>query len=85
MNLIQELFGLIEAEQLVENPAADAKFEKFKAAITEKEEEIIQLLESMIEKVKAGEFEEVIKDSRDLASLTHKAKDLADKLPDIQK
>jgi DNA replication initiation complex subunit (GINS family) len=85
MNLIQELFSLIEAEQLVENPAADAKFEKFKAAITEKEEELIQLLEAMIEKVKAGDFEEVIKDSRDFASLAHKAKDLADKMPDMPK
>jgi DNA-binding GntR family transcriptional regulator len=51
----------------------------------EREEELIQLLEAMIEKVKAGDFDEVIKDSRDFAALAHKAKDLADKLPDMGK
>ena len=70
--------------KLVENPAADARFEVLKASLTEHEEEMLKLLEDLMEKVKEGKFDEVIHDSRDLVNLAHKANDILDKLPKIK-
>ena len=85
MNLLTDLLTLLEKEDvLLENPKAEAKYEKFKQALLDKEEELLQLLADMGEKVKAGEFDEAIHAARDFVSLANKANDLADKFPEVK-
>ena len=85
MNLLTDLLTLLEKEDvLLENPKAEAKYEKFKQALLDKEEELLQLLADMGEKVKAGEFDEAIHTARDFVSLANKANDLADKFPEVK-
>ena len=85
MNLLSELLTLLEkSDVLLENPKAEAKYEKFKQVLLDKEEELLQLLANMGEKIKEGEFDEAIHLSRDFVSLANKASDLANKLPDLK-
>ena len=84
MDFLKDLLETSAKKQLVENPAAEARFEELKQALTEREEEILQLLEAMQDKVREGKFDEVIHDSRDLVSLANKANDLLNKLPKVK-
>lgn len=89
MTLLTDLLTLLDeskaqSDVLLENPKVEAKYEKLKQALLDKEEELLQILADMGEKVKAGEFDEAIHLARDFVSLANKANDLNDKLPEIK-
>ena len=84
MDFLKDLLETSEKKKLLENPAAEARFEELKQALTEREEELLKLLEEMMEKVREGKFDEVVHDSRDLVSLANKANDLLNKLPKVK-
>ena len=69
--------------QLTENAKTDERYEKLKAALETKEQELFALLDKMRDAVESGEFDLAVHDARDFVSAATKTNDLANKLADV--
>ena len=76
-------FSEFVGKPLQENAKTDTRYEKLKAALEERETELLGLLDKMRESVESGEFDIAIHDARDFVSLANKTNDLANKIADV--
>ena len=79
MHILKDLLEIA----LKENAVIDARFEKLKVALEEKELELNNMIDEMRNSVEGGEFEAARQTARKFEDLCHKTNELSNKLADI--